>query len=451
MTLSFKLNKGLDLPITGEPQQAIEKGRDVSSVALLGRDYVGMKPTMFVKEGDRVKLGQPLFEDKKSPGVLFTAPGAGVVKTINRGARRVLQSVVIELDGDDAEDFGAVEPAQIATMSEEDLREKLRLSGMWTAFRTRPYSKVPAVGSKPAAIFVAAMDTNPLAADPAVVVRDQVEDFVRGLTAISLLTEGTTYVCKAASADIPTGNVDKVKVADFSGPHPAGNVGTQIHFVEPVHAEKTVWHIGYQDVIAIGQLLVSGRLNVERVFSLAGPLVSNPRLLKTRLGANTEDLVDGELSSETCRIVSGSVLSGYRAAGWGSYVGRYHQQISVIQEGTPREFMGWIMPGSEKFSAINAFLSSFSRGKKKFSLTSSQNGSPRAMVPIGYYEEIMPLDILPTQLLRALVTRDTDLAQQLGCLELDEEDLALCSFVSSSKYDYGPVLRMNLEQIEREG
>jgi len=450
----IRTKKGLELPITGVPEQSIHVGAAVGSVALLGPDYPGTKPTMQVREGDRVRLGQTLFTDRKNPGVNFTSPGSGVVEAINRGARRVLQSVVIRLAGEDEgerESFERRGHEELVCLDNSQVRETLLESGLWTALRTRPYSKVPSPDDVPSAIFVTAMDSNPLAADPSVVLEESGREFCDGLTILSKLLDGTVYVCMAPGSRIPVPEQDRFVVAEFAGPHPAGLVGTHIHFLEPVSATRSVWHVGYQDVIAVGELFVSGELRVERIVSLAGPAVLRPRLLRTRLGANTEDLVRGELVREECRVLSGSVFSGRRAAGWACFLGRYHNQLSVLREDRERKLFGWLSPGADKYSAANVFLSSVRRGAKRFNLTTSQNGSPRAMVPIGTYERVMPLDVLPTQLLRALLVRDTDSAQALGCLELDEEDLALCSFVCPSKYDYGPALRENLEQIEREG
>lgn len=451
--MSIRIRKGLDLPIEGTPEQRIEAARDVSRVAVLGVDFVGLKPTMKVTEGDHVRLGDPLFADKRDPRIRFTAPGAGTVEAIHRGARRVLQSVVIQLDDSDERqaEFDGAPNGDIGTLDAAAVREILLASGLWAALRTRPYNKVPLADAKPEAIFVAAMDTNPLAADPSVVLEGQEEDFGRGLRILAKLTEGVVYVTRSPSARIPVPDSDRIRVEEFEGPHPAGLVGTHIHFLHPVSATRTVWHAGYQDVTAIGSFFRTGRLHTERVVSLAGPMVSRPRLLRTRLGASTEELVKGEVPHVECRVISGSVLDGRHAHDWSAFLGRYHNQISVLAEGRQRELLGWIAPGRDKFSATNVFVSSFQRERRRFSFTTSQQGSPRAMVPIGTYEEVMPLDILPTQLLRALLVRDTDLAQQLGCLELSEEDLALCSFVCPGKYDYGPVLRTNLDQIEKEG
>ncbi|MFC6672428.1 Na(+)-translocating NADH-quinone reductase subunit A [Marinobacterium aestuariivivens] len=446
----IKISKGLDLPIAGAPEQVISAAPKVRTVAVAGPDYVGMKPTMAVKVGDRVKLGQVIFSDKKTEGVVFTAPGAGVVKDINRGERRVLQTVVIELDDDeDAVEFARYEAGKLASLSREQVEQNLVESGLWTAFRTRPFSRVPQPGTEPNSIFVTAMDTNPLAADPQVIIAEQPEAFVNGLKLLTRLTKTKVYLCQAAGAGAKLPAVDGVQIAEFDGRHPAGNPGTHIHFLDPVSRNKFVWTIGYQDVIAFGKLFTEGRLPTERVVALGGPQVEKPTLLRTRLGASLEELCQGRLKAGDNRVISGSVWNGRAAKGPLGYLGRYATQVSVLEEGTKREFMGWVAPGANKFSVLNMFSSLLSPGKK-FSFTTTTNGSERAMVPVGQFEEVMPLDILPTQLLRALVTGDIVHAMQLGCLELDEEDLALCTFACTGKYEYGPILRDNLLRIEKE-
>jgi len=444
------IKKGLDLPIVGAPDQKIEEGNRVTSVAVIGTDYNGMKPTMKVKEGDSVKLGQILFEDKKTPGVLFTSPGAGKVLAINRGARRVLQSVVIELEGDEEETFDMYSEQELQGLSREQVVDNLVKSGLWTSIRTRPFSKIPAPDTVPQAVFVNTMDTNPLAANPELFLDEQRGAFTNGLKLITKLTEGKTYLCKARGGTIPGSDLAEITVEEFSGLHPAGLSGTHIHFLDPVNINKTVWFLNYQDVVAIGKLFTTGRLFVERVISLAGPQVKKPRLLKSRLGANIGELVAGELSSLDNRVISGSILSGRTAADAFDFLGRYHMQISVLEEGRKRELLGWISPGLNKFSIKNVFLAKLFPGKK-FAFTTSEEGNKRAMVPIGMYEKVMPLDIQPTFLLRSLIVRDTDKAQALGCLELDEEDLGLCTFVCPGKYDYGSILRDNLTRIEKDG
>ncbi len=451
--MDFKIKKGLDIPLQGEPEQVVDGGRSVGSVALLGRDYVGLRPAMQVEPGDRVKLGQVLFSDKRNPGVSFTSPGSGTVAAINRGARRVLESVVIELSGDDEETFSSWPADQLAGLSGAQVREQLLASGLWTSFRTRPFSKVPSPESQPSSIFVTAIDTNPLTARPEVVIEAHREDFAAGLSLLPALTDGKVFVCKRPGVDLPIPSGERIATADFDGPHPAGLVGTHVHFLDPVSAQKTVWHIGYQDVIAVGRLFTTGRLWTERTVALGGGVVERPRLLRTRVGAHIEDLVGKDVPHARTRLVSGSPLSGHQAVGRMAFLGRYHNQVCALVEGgraSFRAFLGWLAPGPDRFSLAHVFVSSFAAGRR-FNLNTLVQGSKRASYPYGCFEEVVPLDILPTQLPRALVVEDTDSAQALGALELDEEDLALCSFACPSKYDYGPFLRANLDIIEKEG
>lgn len=444
----IKIKRGLDIPIQGAPRQAIEDAPAARAAALVGFDYVGMKPTMAVREGDRVKTGQLLFTDKKTEGVRYTSPACGVVAAINRGERRVLQSVVIDIDGDESEVFQTCSSEHLPEAAA--IREQLIQSGLWTALRTRPYSKVPAPQSEAAAIFITAIDTHPLAADPTLVIGEQAEAFALGQDLLASLTAGKLYLCVAAGAQLPGGRSANIEVVQFAGPHPAGLAGTHVHFLEGVSDTKSVWTIGYQDVIAIGRLFLDGRLYTERVVALGGPQVENPRLLRTRIGVDLQALCAGQLKNGENRIISGSVLGGRAVHGGTAYLGRYHSQVSVLLEGRHREFMGWISPGFNKHSTLGIYVTSLF-GRKPLPMTTNTNGSERAMVPVGSFEKVMPMDILPTQLLRALIVGDTEMAQALGCLELEEEDLALCSYVCSGKYEYGPILRDNLTRIEKEG
>ena len=445
----IKVRRGLDLPIAGAPEQAIHDGPKISQVAVVGYDYQSMKPTMAVREGDRVTLGQLLFTDKKNPEVRYTAPAAGTVVAVNRGERRVFQSLVIDVEGDQAESFAAYPAEQLGSLDRAAVVDNLVNSGQWVALRTRPFSKVPAPDSTPSSIFVTAMDTNPLAADPAVVIDQRKQDFVNGLRLLTRLTDGPVNLCVAPGAGIAGDELDGVREVSFSGPHPAGLAGTHIHFVDPVSVNKTVWTIGYQDVIAFGALFTSGTIDTTRVVALGGPQVNQPRLLNTRLGANLNQLVIGELANDENRVISGSVLSGRKANAEFAFLGRYHSQVSVIKEGRDREFLHYLRAGVNKHSALPIFASSLT--KKLINMTSSTNGSERAMVPVGGYEDVTALDLLPVQLLRSLIVGDTDMAQKLGCLELDEEDVGLYTYVCVGKYEYGAILRENLTRIEKEG
>lgn len=445
----FKIKKGLDLPIQGAPEQKISKSLMPRSVALIGFDYIGMKPTMLVNQGDRVKLGDPIFSDKKNPGVNFTSPGAGIVSLINRGDKRALQSVVIELDGDDEISFTAYSSDQIESLNDSTVREQLISSGLWTSFKTRPFSKVPSIDSNPYAIFVNCMDTNPLSVDPSIVINEDKEDFLYGLSILAKLNSNILYCCSGPELKLEI-NDPKIVHARFSGPHPSGLSGTHIHKLAPASNSRVSWSINYQDVIAVGKLFLTGKISVERIISIAGPAVKNPTIVRTRLGANIEDLIDDLTKQDDLRVLSGSVFNGRKATDSYAYLGRYHLQISVLKEGRDREFMSYLRAGFNKHSVTRTFISAFLK-KRLYPFTTSTNGSDRAMVPIANFEKVMPLDILPTQLLRALIVGDSSVAQQLGCLELDEEDLALCTYVCSGKYEYGPILRDNLNKIEKEG
>ncbi|HJO39560.1 MAG: Na(+)-translocating NADH-quinone reductase subunit A [Vicinamibacterales bacterium] len=453
------IRKGLALPITGAPRQEVEAGPAPHAVGVVAADYVGLKPTMHVSVGDDIQRGQLLMEDKTLAGVRHTAPAEGRVLAVNRGDRRALQSVVIELSRGEREgrpdttSFSAFSGRHPSGLADDEVRSLLVESGLWTALRARPFSRVANPDVRPHSIFVTAIDTNPLAASVEAVMMGAEGAFDYGLFALSRLTEGPLFVCTPGGSTLRLPAIDRLRHEEFSGPHPAGTVGLHIHRLDPVDRQKVVWHVGYQDVIAIGRLFERGDLSAERVIALAGPSVRNPRLLRTRLGVSLDDLARDELheSDAEHRVISGSVLSGRAAAGdvFG-YLGRYHQQVSVLAEGLAREFLGWLGPGFDKYSTINTFASTLLPGRR-FAFTTSTNGSPRAIIPLGMYERVMPMDLLPTFLARALVMRDVEKAEELGCLELDEEDLALCSFVCPGKTDFGPPLRDVLMEIEKKG
>ncbi len=445
----IRIKKGLDLPINGEPSAAIDI-KEVKNVAILGNDYIGLKPTMHVSAGDIVKKGQLLFTDKKMEGVKYTSPGTGKVVEINRGAKRVFLSLVIELEGDDEIVFNKYSKAELSSLDGSKVKEQLIESGLWTSLRERPFSKVANPKISPHSIFITAMDSNPLAPSIEILLKGNEEDFKNGVMLLSKLTEGNIYLCKDEGMQISVDKISNLKIQEFSGVHPKGLVGTHIHFLDPVGRYKQVWYIGLQDVISIGKLFTTGKIDVSRIVALGGSAVKEPRHIKTRIGASLTELCNDELKANDNRIISGSVLSGRKAEKPENYLGRFHQQISVIPENNERNFLGWAIPKANLFSVKNVLLSALTPGKK-FNFTTALNGGKRAIVPIGSYEKVMPLDILPTFLLRALAVNDVEDAEALGCLELDEEDLALCTFVCPSKIDHGQNLRRNLILIEKEG
>jgi Na+-transporting NADH:ubiquinone oxidoreductase subunit A len=446
----IKIRRGMDIPLAGSPAQSIDETAVARTVALVGPDYIGMKPTMEVAVGDVVKRGQLVFSDKKMAGVKYTAPAGGKIVAINRGARRVFQSLVIEVDGDEAETFGAYGEAEARRLDAATIRQQLIDSGQWTALRARPYSKVADPAVQPAGLFITSIDTQPLAADPVGIIAEQSEAFMLGQDLLAAMVDCPVYLCTAPNTAIPKGTHASIRQETFAGPHPAGLVGTHIHFLMGASVSRVAWYIGYQDVIAIGRLFLDGALYTGRVIALAGPQVEKPRLIRTRLGADLQALTAGQLLSGENRVLSGSVLGGRTVHTDTAYLGRYNNLVTVLAEGRDRDFMGWLSPGAKKHSALGIYLTSWF-GSKPLAMTTTTNGSERAMVPVGAYERIMPLDVLPTQLLRALLVGDTETAKALGCMELDEEDLALCTYVCPGKYEYGPVLRDNLARIEKEG
>jgi Na+-transporting NADH:ubiquinone oxidoreductase subunit A len=421
--MKFRIHKGLDVPLDGHPDQVVGERKPVSSVALIGADYVGLSPTVLVEVEDRVRLGQSVVRD--SSGYELTAPGTGVVREIRRGHQRSLVSLVIELDDPAGEDAMDGTPPRAGA---DGVAEGLLASGLWTALRERPFGRVADPATRPRSIFVTAIDTDPLAARPELVLAGSAEDFERGVDALTHLARTRVHVCKAPGEAIPIDESARVAVHEFSGPHPAGLPGTHIHFVDPVDRGRTAWYVDCTDVVAIGRLVRTGELVVDRVIALAGPRVERPRLLRARLGANIDDLTAGELAPGGARVVSGSALGGRQATSWGRHLGRYHRQICALEE--PR---------------------SAPSPRATHTTTTELHGHTMAMVPSGSVERVVPLDLLLTPLLRALLVGDLAAAEALGCLELDEEDLALCTYACPSKIEYGAYLRDALERLRGQG
>jgi len=454
--LRFRLRRGLDLPIAGQPDCAqVEAAPAVGRVAWLGDDAPGVRPRVLVAVGDRVRLGQTLCVDRRRPEVRFAAPGAGVVTAVERGERRRVEAIAIRLEGDAAESFERVDPASLGELPRERLRELLLASGWWPALRTRPFSRIPDPGSAPRALFVTALASDPLAPPAERLLAERPADFALGVAALARLVEGPVWVCTRPGAAVPIPALPNVGAAEFAGPHPAGLPGTHIHRIDPVGPDCTAWHVGHADVVALGGLLATGRLDAERVVALAGPSFARPRLVRTRAGASTEDLVRGELRDESCRVVAGSVLSGRGASGPVSFLRRSDTQLCAIPEDpdTPRGWRGhrgradpggWLVPTRDGRS--RDALAPFAR-RRRFS--ASLGGRRGAFFPLERLERAFPLDLPVGPLLRSLVVGDVDEAVALGCLELAEEDLALASFLCPGKLDYGALLREVLDEIER--
>lgn len=444
------IDKGLDLPIDGSPEPSISQAAPVEHVAIIGDDYIGMKPTMLVAAGDHVACGQQLFSDKKNKGVIFTAPVGGEVMAVNRGAKRKFESLVIRITESESLSFCDPE-TDPGDLGPEGLRSLLINSGLWTSLRTRPYGKIPQIEGEPASIFITAMDSAPLGPDMKTVIEHRKDDFHLGIKALAALAATPVYLCQAGDLNNLENIAANVEQVAFEGPHPAGLPSTHIHFLDPVNETKTVWHIGAQDVCAIGGLLRTGKLCSERVVALGGPSFENPRLVETIIGASIYELCQAEIiDEEQSRLLSGSILDGRQADPLHGFLGRYHQQISCLPEGDGRQLFGWLRPGNDRFSVSRAFLSSFSK-PTILPFNTAIWGGHRAIFPMGTYEKVMPLDFVAVYFLKSLASGNSERAKELGCLELIEEDLALCSYVCPGKNDFGPMLRQTLTTIEEEG
>ena len=438
----IKTNKGLDLPISGSPSLDLDSSTAVNSVAILGADYVGLKPTMMVDEGDIVQSGQKLFENKKNPGTFVTSHLSGVVTSINRGEKRRFISLVIDEDS-------SIDPINFNFDDFNNQIDFLVDTGALAYFRTRPYNRMPDPNTLPSAIFINACDTNPLSVDPfeLIKINDDQELFNDGLKFIASIDNNIKVFCSYQNENFDQ-SVSNVTYKQFKGPHPAGLVGSHIHFLYPVGQNRSVWNISWQEVISIGYLLKNKILRSEKLISFGGPNVHDPKILKLKYGSNLSEVSAGKVLDNS-RIISGSILNGHTAENVMNYLSAFDNQVSVLPDESNDILFNWAMPGSKLHSMLPAFISSWIK-PKEFKFNVSMNGGNRAIVPISSYQEIMPLNILTTQLLKCLVTFDIELGEKLGVLELAPEDLALASYVCPSKYDYQSILNSNLEKMYEE-
>ena len=433
----IKISKGLDLPISGKPDISITDEPKISSVSLLANDFVGMKPTMLVKENDEVKVGEKLFEDKKNPGIFFTSPAGGLIKSINRGDKRKFLSIEIEISqNEEFIDFNM-------GSSQDEIKNTLINSGLWNVFRTRPFNRTPNISSSPEALFINCCDTNPLSVDPYEIINIDKDSFDKGLETIKQLFDCDIHLTYQNNNFDNT--LSGINYHQFTGPHPAGLVGTHISKIHPVNLNSKVWTANFQDIISIGYLKKNKKIKTTKIISLGGPAVFEPSLIKVRHGSNLDEITAGKIEDNS-RVISGSVLHGHESEGVMKYLGYYDSQVSVIPDEVNEIFLNWLMPGSSLHSKLNVFISSFIK-PKKYIFNTSIGGGNRAIVPISSYEEVVPMDILVTQLLKSLVVSDIEMAIDLGMLELVPEDLSLCSYVCPSKYDYSSILMDNLNKL----
>lgn len=425
--MRIQIKNGFDFPVHAGPAAAIAEDKIPTRCAIMTRDYPGMNFRLLVEEGERVRAGQALLCDRRRPPIRIPSPCDGVVSAINRGARRRLISIVVTNAGNS----DAVSHEMPERLDRREIVELMLESGLWTAIRSRPYDRIPEPGESPEALLVTAIDTRPYAPNPTVVLFRYSREFSTGLNLLNELVDVPIYLCKPVSQNIERENAKNISEVEFKGPHPAGLVGTHINALCPIRLDgNQVWHIGYQDVISLGHLALSGKAWQQRVISLAGPGVLNPRLVTVPLGSAIVDIVVGESrNSADCALISGSLIDGYDASGHEAFLGRYHSQVTVLEKTAPRSQPGWL--------------------DRLFDSDGLQYPDP--LIALPDIDRVAPTGVEAVPFLRALMAGDIERARDLGALELVEEDLALFNYCCTSRTDYRRLLRNTLELIEREG
>jgi Na+-transporting NADH:ubiquinone oxidoreductase subunit A len=443
----IKIKKGLTINLVGEAEKTVTE-INPKYCAIKPTDFIGVFPKLLVQEGDPVKAGSPLFFDKYRERIHFTSPISGTVKELRRGEKRILLEIVIESDGkESAVDFGKADPNKL---TRDEIIEKMLESGIWPMIRQRPYSIIAEPAVKPKAIFISAFDTAPLAPDYDLVVHGNGEAFQAGIDALVKLTDGKVHldITADAGASKVFTNCKGVQLNKFSGKHPAGNVGTQIAFIDPINKGDIVWYLRPQEVLHIGRLFLNGKVDATQLVALTGSEVKRPHYFKTKIGSSVDELIKDNLAGDNVRCISGNVLTGDKLDKHG-YLGFYHSQVTVIPEGDHYEFLGWALPGLGKFSFSHSYFS-WLKPNAKYRLDTNYNGGERAFVMTGQFEKVFGWDILPLQLIKATMIDDIDAMERLGIYEVDEEDFALCEFVDTSKTEIQEIIRRGLELMRKE-
>lgn len=453
MSKTVKLKKGFDINLAGKAQKTIASTPPSETFAIKPTDFVGMKrPKLFVAEGDNVKAGTPVLYDKMQENVMICSPVSGEIVEVKRGAKRKLLEIKILADKEiEYETFKTYNTSELQSLSREEAQTQMLKGGVWSNLIQRPYGVVANEEDTPKAIFISSFDTHPLAADIAFTLKGDEEAFKVGIGILKKFTSGKVHLNHDLNGEVSNvfANVEGIENNKFSGPHPAGNVGIQIHHLAPIAKGEVVWTVSPYGVAQIGKLFLKGIYDASRVVALAGSEVSAPQYYKTYTGAAINKLTDGNLKNDHVRFISGNVLTGEKLEKDG-YLSFYDNLLSVIPEGDHADFLGWIMPRKEVLSFHRAWgLFSFLNGKnKEYVLDTNTNGEPRAFVQTGTFEKVTPMDIYPTYLIKAIMAEDFDNMEALGIYEIVEEDLALCEYVDVSKHDIQQVVRDGLELMQ---
>ncbi|MFA5088617.1 MAG: Na(+)-translocating NADH-quinone reductase subunit A [Candidatus Omnitrophota bacterium] len=444
------IRKGKDLRLKGAAEKRIEETVPPQTVAILPLDFRGVIPRLLIQPGQTVKVGTPLFEDHNVPEIKIVSPASGEIVAIRRGDKRVLQEIIIKTDGKQGlERFREFDASAIKNCSREDIIQVLLRGGVWPCLRQRPFSKIANPQDRPKCIFVQAMNTEPLALDVDVLLRDRDAEFQLGLEIIKKLTAGEIHLCFSSTAkSTALTHAPGVVRHLFSGPHPAGNVSTHIHYIDPIKKGDIVWYLQAEDVLRIARLFREGLFSPEKVVAVTGEGVSRRVYKKTIIGASLADIIPGSPPGGL-RYISGSVLRGENVGREG-FLHFYDSQVTVIPEGGKREFLGWLSFGIKKFSLTRTLASSFFPSSRELSLDTDNHGSKRSIILNDIYDPYVPLDILVYFLVRAILSGDLEEAERLGLLECAEEDFSLCSFVCPSKVDIAEILRRGLAAAEKD-
>ncbi len=446
MSEVVKIKKGLDIKMVGKAEHTLQVSKSSDLFAIKPTDFHNLTPKLLVRVDDEVKVGTALFQDKYRPEIKFTSPVSGKVVAVNRGERRRILEVVIESDG--KHDVLEFKKGSAATLSADEIKENLLGMGLWPFIKQRPYGIIANPESKPKAIFISGFDSAPLAPDYAFILKDQLSSFQAGIDLLAKMSGAPVHVSLPAGQDSPLKQVKNAKLHTFAGPHPAGNVGIQIHHIAPINKGETVWTVGPQEVAMIGRSLENGHLIAEKIVALAGSEVIKPQYYKTTLGTSIKEIVAANIKEGNVRYISGNVLTGTKISK-SNFLGFYDSLLSVIPEGDYYELFGWALPGFGKFSTSRTFFS-WLTPNKEYRLDTNYHGGERAFVMSGEYNKVVPMEVMPVQLLKAILAEDIDAMEQLGIYEVIEEDFALCEFVCTSKIDSQEIIRNGLNLMIKE-
>jgi Na+-transporting NADH:ubiquinone oxidoreductase subunit A len=448
MSEVIKLKRGLDIKLEGAARNFLDNEVHAAEYGIRPPEFPGITPKLCVKPGDKVKAGSALFFDKARPDIKFSSPVSGVVRAVNRGEKRKILEIVVEQSGDEYINFGK---SQTGSIKREEVKKKMLEAGLWPVVRQRPYHIIADPQGLPKSIFISGFDTAPLAPDLKFIIENSSAlHFQAGIDAISKLTDGKVYLVLDGTAEATNilKDIKGVEIKYVSGPHPAGNVGVQIHHIDPVNKGEMVWYVNLQDVVTTGLFFTEGIYKHDRIIALAGSEVTDPRYFRIRSGASIKELMEGNVKEENVRVISGNVLTGKKIEKDG-FLGLYDSMVSVIPEGDYFEFFGWVLPGLNKYSFSKTYMSSIFR-KKAYKLDTNLHGGYRAFVMTGQYEKVVPMDIYPMQLLKAIVAEDIDGMENLGIYEIAEEDFALCEFICPSKTEIQTIVRQGIDLMIKE-